>query len=290
MSYPYRSYADLAASIMKNLDAIARHGFDLVVGVPRSGMIPAHMIALYLNVNCCSFPELRVNTVIEKCGRRTIINEVTYPQDAKKILVVEDSYGRGLALATLISSLPGQIREKCTVMAVYSAVEMLPPESPLDFFFEYIPKPRLFEWNIYHHILVRKSAFDIDGVLCVDPTREENDDGEKYLFFLENARPKIIPTLPIHTLVTSRLEKYRKPTEAWLARHGIAYQRLVMLDLPSKEERKRVNIYAAHKAEVYQSDELALFFESSDWQAREIFELTGKPVFCVETNKLYGSN
>jgi uncharacterized HAD superfamily protein len=158
----------------------------------------------------------------------------------------------------------------------------------IDFYLEYIPKPRLFEWNIYHHNLVRKSAFDIDGVLCFDPTEAENDDGEAYLSFLLNARPKFIPTLPIHTLVTSRLEKYRSQTEIWLRRHKVIFSQLIMLDLPNKEERKRMNVYAKNKADIYsKNDELVLFFESSEKQASEIFSITGKPVFCVETNKLY---
>lgn len=50
---------------------------------------------------------------------------------------------------------------------------------------------------------------DIDGVLCADPTPEENDDGEKYRHFLLNTPPLFIPKVTIGTLVTSRLEKYR---------------------------------------------------------------------------------
>ena len=55
---------------------------------------------------------------------------------------------------------------------------------------------------------------DIDGVLCADPTPEENDDGEKYRHFLLNAPPLFIPKVTIGTLVTSRLEntvRRRKP-------------------------------------------------------------------------------
>ncbi len=283
----YRSYAELSALIAKNMDVIAKYKFDLIVGIPRSGMIPAHMIALYLNVNCCSFPELRANSEIEKCGSRTILDEVSYPHNAKRILIVEDSFGKGGKLTQFIESLPKDIRKKCVVGAMYSAVESLPENGVLDFFFEYIPKPRLFEWNIYHHILIRQSAFDIDGVLCVDPTKEENDDGEAYLSFLSNARPLFIPTLPIHTIVTSRLEKYRAQTEDWLKRNKVMYSHLIMLDLPSMEERRRLNIYAVHKAEIYKNDELVIFFESNQKQAEEIFQLTGKPVFCVGNNKFY---
>lgn len=62
---------------------------------------------------------------------------------------------------------------------------------------------------------------DIDGVLCADPTPEENDDGEKYRHFLLNTPPLFIPKVTIGTLVTSRLEKYRPETEAWLQKNHV---------------------------------------------------------------------
>ena len=43
----------------------------------------------------------------------------------------------------------------------------------------------------------------------------------------------------INTIVTSRLEKYREPTEKWLKDHGVKYKQLIMLDLPSAEERRK---------------------------------------------------
>ena len=45
----YRSIADLNHTILKQLHMLPRD-FDLVVGVPRSGMLPANLIALYLNL------------------------------------------------------------------------------------------------------------------------------------------------------------------------------------------------------------------------------------------------
>ena len=287
MSLFYRSYADMSALISKKIDVMTIHEFDLIVGIPRSGMIPAYMIALYLNINCCSFPDLRENQMIEKCGSRTIIDVVKYPQNARKILIIDDSYGSGQKLKEMVESLPSTVRSKSIVGAIYSAQETIPMDSVLSFYLEYIPKPRLFEWNIYHHDLVRKSAFDIDGVLCFDPEEIENDDGEAYVHFLRNARAKFIPTLLIHTLVTSRLEKYRAETELWLKAHRVIYSNLIMLDLPSQTERRKQNIYASHKADAYKNDELILFFESSSKFAEEIFNLSGKPVFCIENNTLY---
>ncbi|MBW2497677.1 MAG: phosphoribosyltransferase, partial [Deltaproteobacteria bacterium] len=44
----FRSYADLARLLVETSDRI-RGSFDLVVGIPRSGMVPASMIALMHN-------------------------------------------------------------------------------------------------------------------------------------------------------------------------------------------------------------------------------------------------
>ena len=44
----YRNIADLNNTILQRLHIIPRD-FDLIVGVPRSGMLPANLLALYLN-------------------------------------------------------------------------------------------------------------------------------------------------------------------------------------------------------------------------------------------------
>ena len=44
----YRNIRDLNNIILKKLSIIPRD-FDLIVGVPRSGMLPANLLSLYLN-------------------------------------------------------------------------------------------------------------------------------------------------------------------------------------------------------------------------------------------------
>ena len=86
-----------------------------------------------------------------------------------------------------------------------------------------------------------------------------------------------------------RLTIYREITEKWLADHGIKYERLLMFKAQSWDERNESGISPeAMKGGYYKQAEWAkLFVESSDYQAQRIFRISGKPVFCVETNKLY---
>jgi uncharacterized HAD superfamily protein len=165
----------------------------------------------------------------------------------------------------------------------YCAIYVVPgKEKMVDYHFEAVPLPRYFQWNVFNHTTLEKACFDIDGVLCVDPTEEQNDDGEKYIDFVLNAPPLYIPGSKIGTIVTSRLEKYREETEAWLAANKVKYDKLVMLDLPNKEARVRANNHAGHKAETYKEGQYNLFIESSLSQALEINRVTKKPVLCTE--------
>lgn len=74
-----------------------------------------------------------------------------------------------------------------------------------------------------YHVMLEKSCVYIDGVLCIDPTEQPNDDGESYRKFLSEALPLHGSLRRIGYLVTSILEKYRSLTEAWLKSQGIEY-------------------------------------------------------------------
>ena len=97
----------------------------------------------------------------------------------------------------------------------------------------------------------------------------------------------MVPSYKIHSLVTSRLEKYRPQTEVWLMKNNIQYDNLIMLDLPSKKVRQETHAHVPHKAEYFKKNkDLSIFIESSKNQSIQIMQQTGKPVFCVDTNEM----
>lgn len=279
----YRNITDLNNIILKKLSILPRD-FDLIVGVPRSGMLPANLLALYLSK---PFTDLHsfINGHIYKAGERGQYIDV---KEYKKILVVDDSIASGSAMAKVKTQLEEQNQNfDISLCAIY----VVPgKEKMVDYYFETVPLPRYFQWNILNHSSLEKACFDIDGVLCVDPTEEQNDDGPKYIDFLLNAAPLYIPRSQVGTLVTSRLEKYRNETETWLAKNNVKYNELVMLDLPDKEARQRANNHAGHKANTYKDSYYQLFFESSLSQALEINRITKKPVFCTENFEMIYDN
>ena len=275
----YRNYEDLN-KLIHQADLHAYRDFDLVVGVPRSGMIPAYMIGLLLNLPVLDI-ESFISGVAPYGGNRLQKNA----KDVKKVLVVDDSikFGRQLKIIKeKLSQLSSVYFNYLTVFATSDS------RIHVDCCMEIIDHPRVFQWNLMNSWIFEYSCVDIDGVLCEDPTEEENDDGVKYIHFLYNARPKYLPPCKVDILVTSRLEKYRLQTESWLMKQGVKYNHLEMLDLPDKETRVKLGAHAIFKSKIYlQYDRAALFIESSKFQSESIHKATGKNVFCVENMTFY---
>jgi uncharacterized HAD superfamily protein len=275
----YRNYGDLDKFI-NQADLKSYRDFDLVVGVPRSGMVPAYMIGLMLNL-----PVIDIESFVEGVqpfvGNRLLHSE----REIKKVLVVDDSIKFGSQLQKVKEKLLQFSSIDFKYLVVFATSDS---KSLVDYSLEIIDQPRVFQWNLLNSWIYEYSCVDIDGVLCEDPTEEENDDGEKYIHFLQHSAPKYLPPCMIEVLVTSRLEKYRFHTEEWLKKHSIQYKHLEMLDLPNKETRVRLGIHAKFKSKIYQKyNHTALFIESSKFQSEEIHNQTGKNVFCVENMIFY---
>lgn len=284
----FRTYEDLAKIISNNLYKIPSD-VDLIVGVPKSGLMVASMISLYLNLPLTDIDSLETGKIyssgISK-KRKTWIKKVS---EARKILVVDDSSSTGITFNKTKEIInKSKYKDKIIFLVVFvtTKTKKLP-----DMYFDICELPRMFEWNYMHHGLLENACVDIDGVLCQDPTDEENDDGKKYIKFISNVKPRVIPTKKIKYLVTTRLEKYRKYTENWLKKNNIEYEKLIMMNASSKEERLRLGNHGLYKGEEYKKlDDAIIFIESSEHQAPIIANVSGKPAYCVDNGKLYLPN
>lgn len=275
----FRSIADLNNDVVANLHRLPQD-IDVVVGIARSGMLPASIIALALNLPIAEMHHFSTKNLLGTGStRKTKRSNVTF-SDIRHALIVDDSIHTGASLQearALLAPLAEQM--KLTFCAVYAAdASALGDELTL----VHLPQPRVFEWNLMHHPVLNNACVDIDGVLCLDPTNEQNDDGQSYLNFISEATARPIPTARIKELVTSRLEKYRAETEVWLKKHNIEYDKLVMLDLPTAEERRRLGAHASFKGEHYRKSRATIFIESELRQAEEIARISGKPVLSIE--------
>lgn len=273
----------LNSTIYRNISKIPKD-VDLIVGIPRSGLLVANLIALYLNVRLTDIEGLKNDKIFSKGNTSECNNEIQKVNECRKILVVDDSIFNGDAINKAKEELKDfPYKEKLVFMAVYATEQ---GKDKVDLYFEICNPPRMFEWNLMRHNLLERCCFDIDGVLCVDPTYEQNSDEKKYDEFLRTATPLFLPNKKIGHLVTSRLEKNRELTEKWMKEHKIQYDNLKMMQYKNREERMKANNHAEHKAEYYKSTDALLFVESSYVQAVKIAEIAKKPVFCIETQQI----
>jgi orotate phosphoribosyltransferase len=277
----YRSLVELNEGARQVAKQVPRD-VDLVVGIPRSGLLAANLLCLHLDRAMTDVEGLCEGRVMATGHRYD--GAVTDLSSVDRVLVIDDSVDTGRQLTETRERLaehdfPFDI-EYAAVFIAENGYQHV------DYWGEVVSKPRVFEWNLMHHPMLQVSCVDIDGVLCRDPTPEENDGGPRYREFIRDVEPSVVPSERIGWLVTSRLEKYREETEAWLDRHGIEYDELVMLDMDDPEERRENDVHGQFKASVYDSTDAELFIESSPKQAAEIRDRTNRPVFSYRSNEM----
>ena len=286
----YITLSDLSETIRENIWKIPRD-IDFIIGVPRSGMIAASIISSYLNVPLIDVDGYVAGINPYGGSRLTYFNMLH--KKTNKALVIDDTVWNGRSM--------GEVKIKLSsvkdVQFTYACVYMEGPgSSAVDFFLEDVrmftngfSQLVLYEWNIFQHTetVTLRCLYDIDGVLCVEPPDERNE--KEYTEYITNPNPLFIPKSRIGGLITYRLESNRSVTEKWLNDNCVRYNELIMFNASTWEERQRSGISPEiHKANFYKShSNYSLFVESSDYQAKRIFEITGKPAFSVECNKIY---
>lgn len=285
----YRTYQDLSNAIRRNVWKVPAD-IDLIVGVPRSGMIAALMLAELLNKPCATVEDLLNERLMSTGGRGRLMRST---KEIYRVLVIDDTVFFGNAMRRTRAKLKQDNIIPPYYDVLYACVfaEGEHAKEKVDIWFEdiYLPYEIYFyEWNILHHYEKRSqfTMWDIDGLLCKEPP--DDRDTEAYEIYLPEAVPMIIPTTKIGAVVTYRLEKYRAVTEQWLKEQGAQYKELYMHPAATREQRQEAESPAQYKARIYANAGWAtLFYESSRRQANNINLLTGKPVFCYENGQLY---
>lgn len=291
----YITLNEFSKTIRDNIWRIP-HDIDFVIGIPRSGTIAASIISEYLNKPLIDINSFCTGAKPTGGGRLRYVKKEEKEGEKLKVLVVDDTVFTGLSKKKARAQLE-QFND--THEFIFLAIYLEgPAKDSVDIYFEDLrsytenyKQAVLYEWNIFHHneSMMKACIYDIDGVLCLDPPDERS--GEPYIEYIKNATPLFTPTTTIGAIMTYRLTIYREITEKWLADNGIKYDRLLMFKAKSWDERNESGVSPeAMKGGYYKQAAWAkLFVESNDYQAQRIFQISGKPVFCVETNKLYSA-
>lgn len=245
-------------------------GVAAIVPLPRSGTLPASVIALHRNIHVLNLGDIGKRISVPPLRR----GGKEFP--AGPVVVLDDTVRSGKTIMRLRQQLGS--RAACGRQILYAALYVRSSSrASVDLFGEIIPLHSVFAWNWQHVKEMRHYMLDMDGVLYPDQESARSGD----------ARPLFVPSYPIRAIVTGRGLHLKDRTVRWLKHHGIGYRSLHMM--PSDQAARRemggvIEFKAAH----YAADaDARMFVESHREQARPIAARAGKPVLCTENWKLY---
>lgn len=242
--------------------------YDLLIGVPRSGLMVASFMSTELNIPL-SVPEILPSYWSTKSDPRPINN----------ILIVED----GATLGThLIPVKEKTVRTFPTALVHIGALYSVDGGISLDTWGTKVHSWKsVLEWDLSDSRPYQNIAVDMDGVLCQEcpPCLTEDE----YINWMETATPHLIPPYQIEAVITSRREKYRAITEGWLRRNGVRYVHLLMD--PSIKDSDRDFIGWKIRCINYRKPQV--FIESDERIAQVIHWKTGVPVICSTSMKMF---
>lgn len=255
---------------------------DLVVGIPRSGLLAGNMISLYLNLPLTDMKGLKAKRLLGN-GKRPIRNSSKEIFDkARTIIVVDDCVSKGtemLKTKKLVEEwgYAGRV--------VYVSVFCFPERPDIaDINLEMIPRPMCFQWSCMHTPEIGHNCVDLDGMLSewISPEGEAHE----YLGKLREAKPVFTPTVEIGCILAARPESSREITETWLAEHRISFKRLELVPdnvFDSPDWRTKV---AQLKAAVFGEERYHLYLAGDDEIGDMVAKATGKPVMCMRSSAM----
>ena len=279
MASHWRSYADLQTDLRKWIPHLPP--LKAIAGVPRSGIIPATMLAMELHI-----PVLPIESVLDGAVTPYRPNKSrTLNGGAGYTLVLDDTCWGGKTVEELRPLLAG--KEDVLLAAVYVQAANAHLVDLAGYTLE--SEFHTFAWNLFRDGNVNVTATDMDGVLCEDWSGPEEGPiwSAKYADHLANAKPLYLPRVPpdapwkLRAVVTSRLHGHTDATVGWLSKHNVPFTEIVTAPYESCAERIRKKGFAERKSSIYRhlaGKGVRWFVESDPGQADIIARLTGLPV------------
>jgi len=256
-----------------------------IAGIPRSGLLPASICALLLNIPLYTFDEhgnFSLFSAISPFGGKRMED---HKEEGGKILVLDDTVYNGSAMQG-VKELIG------SDLVIYGSLYVLPASSHVvDVFGKELEPPHLLEWNFFNSYYISDCLLDFDGILSPNVPHESCIDEEKYIEYITNVKPfyhRVPKTYTCKGIVTARLEKYRSITEAWLEKHGIKYGFLKMFPTEKADVRDRNHIVEAanFKSKMFTGSGASFFVESDPAEAALMRSQVDRLVICPDEGRL----
>ncbi len=282
----YRSIAELNDTVVRWTAALPSD-IELVVGVPRSGLLVANLLSMYLNLPMTDVDGLVSGRVLRAGARYKGESGSTLLSRPRNVLVVDDSVSYGGQMGRVRREIAdADLPHRIDYAAVYITPEAR-DERLVDHFCEVVARPRVFEWNLMHNqSLLARSCISIEGVLCPLDSAFESAGEEASSSGLDGVEPLWIPDHPVGWLLSTQSEASRPRTEDWLASHGVDYTRLVMRGEHEGWSERAGEKDVWFKAEIYESSGADILIDGSLEVCCKVASLLGKPAYCTTTREM----
>lgn len=268
----YRSVRDLAEHVREWSERLPPD-LDLVVGIPRSGLLVANLLALYRNVAMTDVDGLLAGRLLSAGKRTGARPDILSDERRLRILVADDSLWSGGQL--------GQVRARIAAAnlpheVMYGAVYVVPESTALvDTYHSKVPVPRVFEWNILHHPdALALSCVSFEALLG-SPAPGQAAAAAEGSF----PPPRLRPTHKIGCVVATQPPQVEARIAEWLGRHCVEYDDLVLVP-PTATSSDAV---VREKAAIYRSRRAWLFLEATHEAAARLALAAHRPVFALDT-------
>ena len=278
----YKSLADLNDDVASWIQKMPTD-FDIIVGIPRSGLLVANLISLHFNIPLTDVENLSEGLLIgggRRCPTKTISAIKQSCNHKLKVLVVDDSVDSGSQMKVIKDYL-SPFRHLYDLK--FGAVYVTPGrEEVLDLYYTTISKPRVFEWNVMHHPNLSHFCIDISCLI------------KKYQPSLisQEPEPAIRPSGEIGFLIDChcQLRKADRIIPEWLDKNKITYRNFIKMDKSKALNTSLIDSIIFFKAGIYNLSKSLLFIENSQTQALRIARLTKKNVLCWKTREMIQFN
>lgn len=253
------------------------NNFDLIIGIPRAGLLVADTLAMYFGVPWAT-------------PSGYLRGEVFFTHDApmpkvRRVLVVDDLINQGRQLFAEAENIrkayyPDIVVETASMYVTPKAANLV------NHYYEV--QSGLEEW----HDNIKSSdgcriASDLDGVLCKNPPSSALASPQRFTEWVRTAEPHFIPRFKLQAIVTGRPNFVRDETEKWLAENNVDYGKLLMLgDALNYNPKNSV----AHKVSNIKKLKPDRFWESSLYEAKMIHQQTGVLTYCMDEMITFGHN
>lgn len=251
---------------------VAKEGFDAVIGIARSGLIPASIVAVMNHL-----PLWMVSPYSRTFGPASSGFRLADPgtEKPKRPILIDDttSSGNSLRIAQAV------LKDRGVDVAARAVVLCSPStRDKVDFCCAIYEKPHYLEWCFANTFWAAEMAYDMDGIICADDAPD-----------IITAAPLYLPKVNPAVIISARPDTVREITMQWLRRHGVRVAELVMWPGPRLENDKaKIAVWKAEQLKARRP--IRIYAESDPEIARMVAEMANIPVLCPKAEKVFNQN